>query len=230
MSLRVCGLWRLGPPTPATPHAAKVISETLSQELAGTGVRVTDVKPGFIRTEFFGASYKTTAPEGSPCAALYEENITFYRGQDGNKAGSTGARSHQIKRRLEVPLAERGRLIPRVRRGRRCGRYRRRAPATGGLLAERRDRPRRRMHGVGQTRSDQGAQGDFEAHSFIGVGKVEARKLLHALDTIEAGVSGDERMTCGFRHVHPRIQIHAFRLIFGFDVRTYGGGQRRAHM
>lgn len=71
----------------ATKHAVKAISETLAQELAGTGVRVTDVKPGFIRTEFFGGSYKTTAPEGSPYAALYEENMAFYKGQDGNQAG-----------------------------------------------------------------------------------------------------------------------------------------------
>ncbi len=71
----------------ATKHAVKAISETLAQELAGTGVHVTDVKPGFIRTEFFGSSYRTTAPEGSPYAALYEENMAFYQGQDGNQAG-----------------------------------------------------------------------------------------------------------------------------------------------
>ena len=71
----------------ATKHAIKAISETLAQELTSTGVHVTDVKPGFIRTEFFGSSYKTTAPEGSPYAALYEENMAFYQGQNGNQAG-----------------------------------------------------------------------------------------------------------------------------------------------
>lgn len=71
----------------ATKHAVKALSETLAQELAGTGVHVTDVKPGFIRTEFFGSSYKSTAPEDSPYAALYEDNMTFYQGQGGNQAG-----------------------------------------------------------------------------------------------------------------------------------------------
>ena len=72
----------------ATKHAVKAISETLAQEVREFGIHVTDVKPGFMRTEFFGGSYKTTAPENSPYKHLYDENMAFYMGQDGNQAGS----------------------------------------------------------------------------------------------------------------------------------------------
>ncbi len=71
----------------ATKHAIKAISETLAQEVKEFGINVTDVKPGFMRTEFFGSSYKTTAPEGSPYKHLYDENMEFYMGQNGNQAG-----------------------------------------------------------------------------------------------------------------------------------------------
>ncbi|WP_314032960.1 SDR family oxidoreductase [Mogibacterium timidum] len=71
----------------ATKHAVKAISETLAQEVKAFGIHVTDVKPGFMRTEFFGASYKTTAPDGSPYKNLYDENMEFYMGQNGNQAG-----------------------------------------------------------------------------------------------------------------------------------------------
>lgn len=71
----------------ATKHAVKAISETLAQEVKAFGIYVTDVKPGFMRTEFFGASYKTTAPDGSPYKNLYDENMEFYMGQNGNQAG-----------------------------------------------------------------------------------------------------------------------------------------------
>lgn len=85
----------------ATKHAVKAISETLAQELAGTGVRVTDVKPGFIRTEFFGQSFATTIPEGSPYANLYRQNMEFYMGQNGTQIGDP------VKvARLYIQLAE----------------------------------------------------------------------------------------------------------------------------
>lgn len=71
----------------ATKHAVKAISETLAQEVKEFGIHVTDVKPGFMRTEFFGSSYKTTAPEGSPYQHLYDENMEFYMGQNGNQIG-----------------------------------------------------------------------------------------------------------------------------------------------
>lgn len=71
----------------ATKHAVKAISETLAQEVKEFGIHVTDVKPGFMRTEFFGSSYKTTAPEGSPYKHLYDENMEFYMGQNGNQIG-----------------------------------------------------------------------------------------------------------------------------------------------
>ena len=71
----------------ATKHAVKAISETLAQEVKAFGIHVTDVKPGFMRTEFFGSSYKTTAPDGSPYKYLYDENMKFYMGQNGNQAG-----------------------------------------------------------------------------------------------------------------------------------------------
>ena len=72
----------------ATKHAVKAISETLAQEVKEFGIHVTDVKPGFMRTEFFGSSYKTTAPEGSPYKHLYDENMEFYMGQNGNQASN----------------------------------------------------------------------------------------------------------------------------------------------
>ena len=71
----------------ATKHAVRAISETLAQEVKAFGIHVTDVKPGFMKTEFFGSSYKTTAPEGSPYKHLYDENMKFYMGQNGNQAG-----------------------------------------------------------------------------------------------------------------------------------------------
>lgn len=71
----------------ATKHAVKAISETLAQEVKEFGIHVTDVKPGFMRTEFFGASYKTTAPEDSSYKHLYDENMKFYMGQNGHQIG-----------------------------------------------------------------------------------------------------------------------------------------------
>ena len=71
----------------ATKHAVKAISETLAQEVKPFGIHVTDVKPGFMRTDFFGSSYKTTAPEHSPYQHLYDENMAFYMGQNGVQVG-----------------------------------------------------------------------------------------------------------------------------------------------
>ena len=71
----------------ATKHALKAISETLAQEVKQFGIHVTDVKPGFMRTEFFGSSYKTTSPKDSPYKGLYDENMKFYMGQNGNQIG-----------------------------------------------------------------------------------------------------------------------------------------------
>lgn len=71
----------------ATKHAVRAISETLAQEVKAFGIHVTDVKPGFMKTEFFGSSYKATAPEDSPYKHLYNENMKFYMGQNGNQAG-----------------------------------------------------------------------------------------------------------------------------------------------
>ena len=62
----------------ATKHALKAISETLAQEVKQFGIHVTDVKPGFMRTEFFGSSYKTTSTKDSPYKNLYDENMKFY--------------------------------------------------------------------------------------------------------------------------------------------------------
>lgn len=84
------GAYNVGPlsgPYCATKHAVKALSETLAAEVKAFGIHVTDVKPGFMRTEFFGKSYKTTAPENSPYQALYEENMVFYKGQNGNQPG-----------------------------------------------------------------------------------------------------------------------------------------------
>ena len=85
----------------ATKHAIKAISETLAQEVSQFGIRVTDVKPGFIRTEFFGQSFATTIPEGSPYANLYRQNMEFYMGQNGTQIGDP------VKvARLYIQLAE----------------------------------------------------------------------------------------------------------------------------
>ena len=84
------GAYNVGPlsgPYCATKHAVKALSETLAMEVKEFGIHVTDIKPGFIRTEFFGKSYKTTAPENSPYQNLYDENMKFYVGQNGNQAG-----------------------------------------------------------------------------------------------------------------------------------------------
>ena len=40
-----------------------------------------------MRTEFFGASHKTTVPEGPSYKRLYDENMKFYMGQHGNQPG-----------------------------------------------------------------------------------------------------------------------------------------------
>lgn len=85
----------------ATKHAVKAISETLAQEVREFGIHVTDIKPGFMRTEFFGSSYKTTAPEDSPYKHLYDENMEFYMGQNGNQAGDP-----QKAAKLYIEVAE----------------------------------------------------------------------------------------------------------------------------
>lgn len=72
----------------ATKHAVKAISETLAQEVKDFGIHVTDVKPGFMRTEFFGSSYKVTNPDNSPYKNLYDENMAFYMGQNGVQMGN----------------------------------------------------------------------------------------------------------------------------------------------
>lgn len=71
----------------ATKHAVKAISETLALEVQPYGIHVTDVKPGFMRTEFFGTSYQTTAPEHSAYQHIYQENMDFYMGQNGTQIG-----------------------------------------------------------------------------------------------------------------------------------------------
>lgn len=71
----------------ATKHAVKAISETLALEVKDFGIHVTDVKPGFMRTEFFGDSYQTTITPDSPYQKLYDENMAFYMGQNKNQAG-----------------------------------------------------------------------------------------------------------------------------------------------
>ena len=62
---------------------------------------MTDVKPGFIRTEFFGKSFDTTNPEGSPYADLYRQNMEFYMGQNGTQIGDPDKVA-----KLNIQLAE----------------------------------------------------------------------------------------------------------------------------
>ena len=85
------GAYNVGPlsgPYCATKHAIKALSETLAMEVKQFGIHVTDVKPGFMRTEFFGASHKTDIAEQSPYQDLYNENMDFYNGQNGTQAGN----------------------------------------------------------------------------------------------------------------------------------------------
>lgn len=85
----------------ATKHAVKAISETLAQEVKDFGIHVTDVKPGFMRTEFFGSSYKVTSPDNSPYKNLYDENMAFYMGQNGVQIGDPSKASE-----LYIQVAE----------------------------------------------------------------------------------------------------------------------------
>lgn len=67
------GAYNVGPlsgPYCATKHAVKALSETLAMEVKQFGIHVTDVKPGFMRTEFFGTSHKTDIAEQSPYKTL----------------------------------------------------------------------------------------------------------------------------------------------------------------
>lgn len=85
------GAYNVGPlsgPYCATKHAVKALSETLAMEVKQFGIHVTDVKPGFMRTEFFGVSHKTDIAEQSPYQDLYNENMDFYNGQNGTQAGN----------------------------------------------------------------------------------------------------------------------------------------------
>ena len=41
-----------------------------------------------MQTEFFGSSYKTISPKDFPYKKLYDENMKFYMGQNGNQIGS----------------------------------------------------------------------------------------------------------------------------------------------
>ena len=85
------GAYNVGPlsgPYCATKHAVKALSETLAMEVKQFGIHVTDVKPGFMRTEFFGTSHKTDIAEQSPYQDLYNENMDFYNGQNGTQAGN----------------------------------------------------------------------------------------------------------------------------------------------
>lgn len=87
-SLGAYNVGALSGPYCATKHAVKALSETLALEVEKYGITVTDVKPGFMRTEFFGSSFKTTAPADSPYEALYRDNMAFYEGQNGHQEGS----------------------------------------------------------------------------------------------------------------------------------------------
>ena len=73
-----------------------------------------DVKPGFMRTEFFGSSYKTTAPEHSPYQYLYDENMSFYMGQNGTQAGDPEKAAELYIKVAEMEIAPDGyRLLRR---------------------------------------------------------------------------------------------------------------------
>lgn len=98
------GAYNVGPlsgPYCATKHAVKALSETLAMEVKPFGIHVTDVKPGFMRTEFFGSSYKTDISNHSPYQKIYDENMVFYSSQNGNQAGDP-----QKAAKLYIKVAE----------------------------------------------------------------------------------------------------------------------------
>ncbi|MBR3203228.1 MAG: SDR family oxidoreductase [Solobacterium sp.] len=80
----------------ASKHALLAISETLAMETEEFGIRVTDVEPGFMRTDFLNTSMKSTSYENSAYQRVIRETIDFYQGQDGKQAIDPKKAAEQI--------------------------------------------------------------------------------------------------------------------------------------
>ena len=71
----------------ATKHALEAISESLSIELAGWGIKVSAIEPGPFRTDFAGRSYKWPSKRMSEYDELYQVAFDIYERMDGSQAG-----------------------------------------------------------------------------------------------------------------------------------------------
>lgn len=71
----------------ATKHALEAISESLSIELAGWGIKVSAIEPGPFRTDFAGRSYKWPSKRMSEYDELYQVAFDIYERMNGNQAG-----------------------------------------------------------------------------------------------------------------------------------------------
>lgn len=95
----------------ASKHAVLAISETLAMETEGMGIHVTDVEPGFMRTDFLNTSRQNTYSETDEYQALIRDTMEFYDGQDGKQSGNPAISAKQIiaeaereNPRLHLPL------------------------------------------------------------------------------------------------------------------------------
>jgi NADP-dependent 3-hydroxy acid dehydrogenase YdfG len=71
----------------ATKHALEAISESLSIEVAGWGIKVVSVEPGPFRTDFAGRSYKWAVERLPEYAELYKVAEGIYEIMNGSQAG-----------------------------------------------------------------------------------------------------------------------------------------------
>jgi len=85
----------------ATKHALEAISESLSIEVAGWGIRVIAVEPGPFRTDFAGRSYKWPSSRMPEYDALYKVAFDIYEKMDGKQAGDP-----VLAARLMIEVAE----------------------------------------------------------------------------------------------------------------------------
>ena len=71
----------------ATKHALEAISESLSIEVAGWGIKVISVEPGPFRTDFAGRSFVWPTTRMPEYDALYKTTFDIYENMNGNQAG-----------------------------------------------------------------------------------------------------------------------------------------------
>ncbi|MDR3691872.1 MAG: SDR family NAD(P)-dependent oxidoreductase [Fimbriimonas sp.] len=71
----------------ATKHALEAVSESLSIELAGWGIKVVAIEPGPFRTDFAGRSYRWPSQRMAEYDELYEVVFKIYGNMNGSQAG-----------------------------------------------------------------------------------------------------------------------------------------------